>query len=177
MAVPECPMGHNAAAIAEDHRIADELYRNRGVLIGLAWRIIGDRELAEDIVQDVFLGHLEAKGSFHGASSRTTYLYRAVINRCIDTGRRRKRFSLIIDRLSQERPSPPADVSGLKDAVRRLLMNIRPEFRVPFVLAGVDGMSYAEIADILHLPMNTVRTRIHRCREVLRKKLEKMGYP
>jgi RNA polymerase sigma-70 factor (ECF subfamily) len=62
-----------------------------------------------------------------------------------------------------------------KELVRKLLCKVPDEFRIPLVLAEVDGMSYAEIAETLHISLNTVRTRIFRAREKFRKELKRMG--
>lgn len=155
----------------------EELSGYRATLIGVAYRITGDRGLAEDIVQDIFLAVIESPDRYAGASGLKTYLYRMAINRCIDMRRRQRRFSRILEVFNRERHAYPQDTYEIKDLVRRLLLGIDPQFSIPFVLAEVDGMPYEEIAEIRNLPLNTVRTRIFRCREKLRKKLEKMGYP
>jgi RNA polymerase sigma-70 factor (ECF subfamily) len=158
-------------------RVADELKKCHGELIRVAWRIVGERELAEDVVQEVFLAHLSGEHEFRGTSELKTYLYRIVINRCIDTQRRRNRYRTALETISREHAGYPRDQLEIKDLVRRLLAGIKPAFRVPFVLAGADGLTYEEIAEVLQLPVNTIRTRIYRCRELLKRKLVKMGYP
>ncbi len=155
----------------------EELTGYRDALIGVAYRITGDRNLSQDIVQDIFLTMLESPGKYSGASGLKTYLYRITINRCIDIGRRQSRFGRILEVLNREQYAYPQDTYELKDLVRRLLINIDPQFRIPFILAEVEGMSYEEIAEIRNIPLNTVRSRIFRCREKLRRKLVKMGYP
>jgi RNA polymerase sigma-70 factor, ECF subfamily len=153
-----------------------ELMQHRESLVGVAYRMMGDRDLAQDIVQDVFLSVIESPTDFRGASSLKTYLYRIVINRCIDCKRRQKRFGKIAEILNREQHVYPRDTYEIKDTVRKLLAGIPPEFRIPFILSEVDGMSYEEIADVQNVPLNTIRTRIFRCREKLQKKLSTMGW-
>ena len=148
----------------------------REALVAVAWRITGDRELGLDTVQDVFLAYLRAPEKFIGSASLKTYLYRMVINRCIDARRRSDRFRLIRAMLERERRTDGDAAYDVKDTVRYLLAGIKPLYRVPFILAEGDGMSYDEIAGILEVSVNTVRSRIFRCREQLRKKLHSAGY-
>ena len=149
----------------------------RDTLAGVAWRIIGDREQARDAVQDVFVAYLTAPEKFSGTSTLKTYLYRMVINRCIDLQRRSRRFRAITDLLSCEHFVAAEDRFMVKDQIRHLLSSIKPLYRVPFVLAEGDGMPYEEIALVLDIPVNTVRSRIFRCREQLRRKILSAGYP
>ena len=72
--------------------------------------------------------------------------------------------------------SPTGDDSDKTELVRMVLGKIPATFRIPLLLADVDGMSYEEIAATLEISLNTVRTRIFRCREKLRKSFKKAGY-
>lgn len=149
----------------------------RQVLLNVAFRILSDSELAEDVVHDVFLTYLQAPDNFNGASTLKTYLYRMVINRCIDVRRRRSRFSRLLENFNWENHGYPQNTYEAKDLTRRVLSDINDQFRIPLILTEVDGMSYEEIASTLNLTVNTVRTRIFRCRQKLRKKLKSLGYP
>lgn len=166
-------------ACGPDRGIRDEMSLHRETLIGVAYRILGEREQAEDAVQDVYLSMLQNPDRFAGASGLKTYLYRMVINRSIDLRRRRGRFGGILEKVMGDSlfTTRPHDVYEVKEIVRRLVHSLDPQFAVPFILAEVEGMSYEEIAEIRGMPLNTVRTRIYRCREKLRKKLSEMGYP
>jgi len=164
---------------AESIQQANEFNDIRGSLIGAAFRITADKELANDIVQDVYAEHLMSPDKFGGTSSLKTYLYRIVVNRCIDLKRRQNRFGKIRDILLREPRMHKGfeDVYAIKDLVRRALANIEMKYRVPFVLAESDNMTYEEISGILQINVNTVRSRIFRCRKLLRKKLLTLGYP
>lgn len=153
----------------------------RQALVAVAFRITGDIEMSRDIVQDVFASLLAAPNdSFRGRSSLKTYLYRIVINRGIDARRRRVRWFGVLERMSREetlwREATPDANSPENRLLRASLAKMPDKFRIPFLLAESDGMSYNEIADIMKCGINTVRTRIFRCREKLRQEFEKAGY-
>ena len=114
---------------------------------------------------------------FKGNASPKTYLYRIVINRSIDHVRRIKRSKNVLEFIFRERCelSSGGDNYEIKELMKKLFASIPPSFKVPLILAEVEGMTYEEIADMLKLSLNTVRTRIFRCREKLRKELEKLG--
>jgi len=147
------------------------------LLINVAYRITNDSETAKDIVQDACLSVMESTDQFRGSASPKTYLYRIVINRSIDHVRKKKRSRNLLEIMFRERVELPSngDRYEIKELTKRLFAAIPPAFRVPLILAEVEGMTYEEIADMLKLSLNTVRTRIFRCREKLRQGLEKMG--
>ena len=163
---------------APDFRV--EMTRYQQSLVGVAYRITGDIEAARDIVQDTYTSILQTPGNFNGASSIKTYLYRIVINKSIDSRRRRFRWLGILEKIVHETAHQPlanADEDSDKYVLLRAALDKIPDsFRIPFLLAEADGMSYEEIADSLKVAINTVRTRIYRCKEKLRKKLNKAGY-
>jgi RNA polymerase sigma-70 factor, ECF subfamily len=156
-----------------------DLANYHGSLIGIAYRITGDMESAKDVVQDTYVTVLKPDNAFGGFSSLKTYLYRIVINKSIDAKRHWKRRLSMLGSLNAE---PSGTESNLideidrKELVGKLLSKVPDEFRIPLVLAEVDCMSYAEIAETLHVSLNTVRTRIFRAREKLRKEFIKVGW-
>jgi RNA polymerase sigma-70 factor (ECF subfamily) len=130
-------------------------------------------------VQDTYVTALEKTDAFLGLSSQKTYLYRIVINKSLDARRRRVRFRDILDAMSRELPwvrQSATEDPDAKELVQTLLNKIPDKFRIPLVLSEIDGMSYEEIADTLQVSQNTVRTRIFRCREKLRKEFIKTGH-
>jgi RNA polymerase sigma-70 factor (ECF subfamily) len=158
--------------------LRDEIGRYHQALLNVACRVTNDAELSRDIVQDAYVAVLESAEKFKGASSLKTYLYRIVINRCIDARRRRTRWLSFLDAWRSEPARPhvePGDRMDHQKIVRQLFDGIPDAFRIPLVLAEVDGMKYDEIALTLGVSMNTVRTRIFRCREKLRQAYAKTG--
>jgi RNA polymerase sigma-70 factor, ECF subfamily len=170
------------APIAAADEIATNFRRDlvacRQSLINVAAHIMNDSEAARDIVQDTYVTVLEKGNAFNGCSSLKTYLYRIVINKSIDA-RRRERRREVFGVFGRERAAqgcdPERDADN-RDLVSKLLAEIPDTYRIPLVLAEVDGMSYEEIAETLRISMSAVRTRVFRCREKLRKVLEKNGW-
>jgi RNA polymerase sigma factor (sigma-70 family) len=155
-----------------------ELANYHGALLGIAYRITGDMECAKDVVQDTYVAALKPDNAFGGFSSLKTYLYRIAINKSIDIKRHwKRRLSILRGMIAEPSGTESAllDEIDRKELVRKLLGKVPDEFRIPLILADVDGMSYAEIAEALHISLNTVRTRIYRARERLRKELRRMG--
>ncbi|WP_379617073.1 RNA polymerase sigma factor [Pseudonocardia sp. GCM10023141] len=144
------------------HRHRDRIYR-------IALRMVGSPEDAEDIAQDVVLQLWTALASFAGNSMFTTWLYRVVVNRCINhvTGSRRH------DELAESdlAPAPGADDQAvarhrLRAAISAVL-DLPPELRAAIVLVDIEQLSYHEAAAILDIPESTVRGRLHRARRRL----------
>jgi len=152
------------------------LNRHQSALINVAYRITNDMETARDVVQDTYLTVLAAGDKFEGASSLKTYLYRIVINKCIDLRRRKTRWYATLEAFFREtvlfHQNTDEDMDN-RELVRLLFKEIPDAFRVPLILAEADGMSYEEIAETLGVSLNTVRTRIFRCREKLREAFKK----
>jgi RNA polymerase sigma-70 factor, ECF subfamily len=147
-------------------------------LENVAYRITNNWENARDIVQDTYVTVLQSADSFNGRSSIKTYLYRIVINKCIDARRRQKRWLGFSETLGRELIWKQKTTESTADDinfVRRMLSSVPDKFRVPFILSEVDGLSYEEISETLQVSLNTVRTRIFRCREKLKKELSKTG--
>jgi RNA polymerase sigma-70 factor, ECF subfamily len=136
---------------------------------------------AQDIVQETYLDFLQSGGAFKGLSALKTYFYRVVINKSIDVKRRQGRWLKIRDTLTGDDFFPgnmTADEDAeKKELVRAMLGKVPDSFRIPLLLADIDGLSYEEIAETLEISLNTVRSRIFRCREKLRKAFKKAGYP
>ena len=145
--------------------------------MGIAYRITGDMESAKDVVQDSYVAALKPNNAFGGFSSLKTYLYRIVINKSIDAKRNWKRRLGALIALKTESSGTESnllDEMDRKELVRKLLSKVPDDFRIPLILAEVDGMSYGEISETLRISLNTVRTRIFRAREKLRKELSRM---
>lgn len=153
-----------------------ELHQQR--MYAVAFRMCGNREDAQDCLQEAMLRIYRAIGSFKGDSAFSTWAYRITMNACLDELRRRKKKqSASVDELldSGWMPADPGmtpeqqvvsrDLRGaLADAIDRL-----PEdMRSCVVLRDIQGYAYEEIAEILQINVGTVKSRISRAREKLR---------
>jgi RNA polymerase sigma-70 factor (ECF subfamily) len=153
----------------------------------LAWRLLSDPTDANDVVQEVFLKIFRNVGSFRGDSTLRTWVYRIAVNEAHNRRRwlfRHRRGETGIeetfdDAEGRERPltdsgETPFDFTMNREAQLLLeegLAAINPVFSAALVLREVEDMSYEEIAAILEVSMGTVKSRIMRGREALRRYL------
>jgi RNA polymerase sigma-70 factor (ECF subfamily) len=149
-------------------------------LFNFGYRMCGNREDAEDLVQETFLSAWRAWSSFRGESSPKTWLYAIASRVCLHKRRRRsgepKRFLSIEEVLpgpESPRPLPSdlADQTAARERVRLAILRLPPAYRMALVLKDIQGLSLEEIARALKLKVPTVKTRIHRGRLALRKEL------
>jgi RNA polymerase sigma-70 factor (ECF subfamily) len=157
-----------AACRRQDVRAFEQLYRTHSPrLKSVAFHIIGNRQDAEDAVQETFLKLYRAIGSFEGQSSVGTWLCRIVINVCYDLARKRKREA---EPPPVERAGPPSQV-GLKVALEDAMRRINPRHRMVFLLFEVEGMRHAEIASILDIPEGTSKAWLFGAKKELKRLL------
>lgn len=147
----------------------------------LALRMVGNEEDARDMAQEAFIRAFNSLGSFRGESKFSVWLYRLTSNICIDFLRgRAKRRTVSLSRededgyegeleIPDERFSPEAGLerSELREAVRRGLEQLTPEYREILLLREINGLSYDEIGRALNLEEGTVKSRIFRARKKL----------
>ena len=140
----------------------------------LAYGLVRDWGLAEDIAQDAFIRAYRKATTFRGGASVKAWLYRIAINRAYDELRRlRRKKEIPLENApvpEQTRASTEAIVEGreLKRRIVLALATLRPEYRTPLVLREIEGMTYREIAEFLGWPLGTVQIRVHRGRLELR---------
>lgn len=148
----------------------DELLRiHYDTVRAVCHRIVIDRHDADDAVQNALIAIVRALPSFDGRSKFSTWVYRIATNAALDEVRRIRRRPLPVD-TEILAPAPVADGSAAVDAqiaVRGALEKMPEEFRVAMVLRHVADLDYAEIAEILGVPVGTVRSRLSRGREQL----------
>lgn len=151
----------------EGLRILYETYKDR--VFRTCWRVIGDRTLAEDVTQEVFLRVFDQIRRYDERSGFATWLYRLAVNHALNAARHHRRA----DRQVPPRPRNPGE--GSPDDVQRLLAGLSPEHRAVLVLREMHGLSYREIADALGIPTGTVMSRLARARsDLTRQKPERM---
>ena len=156
----------------------EEVARDYGrFLYTVAFRLTGNREQAEDLVQDVLLRVRKGLASYQPGSMEG-WLSRITTNAFLDDVRKRKRRPVDPMPEDPERVlagAPSADEAldqaRLPDDVQQALRDLPSDFRAAVVLCDVVGFTYDEIADSLGVPIGTVRSRIHRGRSMLKEKL------
>ena len=184
-----------ARARAGDHEAFRRLVeRYQARALGLARRILRDGDLARDALQEAFLKAYTHLDRFEGRSSFYTWLYRLVVNQCLDRRRRERsqRLAGWADREGFE-PMPAAGaptISGvllhpatalhrseLRHALDQAVAKLGDGARRTLLLREVDGLSYAEIAGVLGVPVGTVMSRLHYARRRVRRLLEENAAP
>lgn len=158
-------------------------------IFNLCLRITGNAEDAADMTQESFLKAWRNLESFHFESAFSTWLYRLASNTCLDflrSVKRRKQVSLTVEDddgetqlLDVPDPAPTPEAALLSQEEHELLaaamQRLDPEQRRILTLRVVNGLSYTEIAAVLEVKEGTVKSRLARARENLRKKLLQSG--
>jgi RNA polymerase sigma-70 factor (ECF subfamily) len=157
---------------AGDDGALDALYnRYAGLVFGTGTRYLGDRGMAEDLVQDVFLSVWRNAGSFDPSrASFSTWIYRITRNRATDLIRRRRaRVRTVGESLSSE-PETPDFSTGLSRSfdVAAGLARLSPNHRQMLVLAYFEGLSQREISARTDVPLGTVKSRTTAAMRALR---------
>jgi RNA polymerase sigma-70 factor (ECF subfamily) len=157
--------------------------RHQRRVFGLLHRMLGDRDEAEDATQDTFLNLHRHGHRFRQESRFSTFIYRVAVNAALNRrrslGRRRAHLDALADEQSAgsalpTAPRGPEDAAAgdeVKRRVQRELVGLPPTLRGPLVLYDLEGLSYAEIAEVLQVAEGTVKSRIHRARMALRERL------
>lgn len=151
-----------------------------------ALRMVGNEEDAADVAQEVFLKAWRCLPRFQGNSALSTWLYKLTDNAALDLLRREKkrRWDLALDGLPPDGPfladSAPSPQEALerkesRAAVAEGLVRLSEDHRRALVLREIDGLSYAQIAEVLDVDLGTVKSRIARARMALAKILRESG--
>jgi RNA polymerase sigma-70 factor (ECF subfamily) len=132
---------------------------------------VGNRQDAEDAVQETFLKLYRAIQGFQGQSSIGTWLCRIVINVCYDLARKRQRET----EAPTDRHPAPNHQAALRVALQDALRRINPRHRMVFLLFEVEGLRHAEIASILGVPEGTSKAWLFEARKELKRLLTEIG--
>src|SRR4029450_11984057 len=153
---------------------------------GAIYRFVGASEDARDLCQEAFLRAYRGLRTFKKDARFSSWLYQIALNVCRDRLRRRRGRTLVsldeLDESGQEAavlpgPSPLelAEARDISDRVARAVASLPDEQREVIVLKEYQGLTFAEIADVLGVPLSTVKTRLYRGLVQLRQRLEHEG--
>lgn len=158
-------------------------------ILSLIYRLVRDRELAEDLAQDAFIKVFNALDRYNPERKFSSWIFKIAHNTAIDQLRKKELDTLSIDGSphatsaeaveasaivpvsSDEDPEQYTSSREIGAQIEAAIGTLRPEYRTVIVLWHVEGRPYDEIAEIMDLPLGTVKTYIHRARNELRKKL------
>jgi len=178
--IAECLQGRTAAFGELVRRYQDRLFNT-------VHRLVDNAEDAQDVVQDAFLNAYQSLGSFKGDAQFFTWLYRIAVNTAISMKRKQRVVYSLRGGRSDEggrepldpsefsRPEHALEKAELERRVQGALNRLSPEHRTVLVLKEIDGQKYETMAEILSVPIGTIRSRLHRARIELREILERDG--
>jgi RNA polymerase sigma-70 factor (ECF subfamily) len=159
--------------------------RCQGRIYPMLVRLLGSAEDAQDVLQDAFMRGFEKLGQFQGESSFGTWMYRIAVNLAMSRLRKRK-MRRVLRRLDPRRgrpavdppdespasvPSHAAERAEREALVEAALDALEPDHRAVVILKDFEGRRYEEIGELLGIPVGTVRSRLHRARQQLRRRL------
>lgn len=173
-----------AASLAGDSTSFGELvsrYQDR--LFNSVLRLADGPEDAADVVQEAFLHAYQALRSFKGDSQFFTWLYRIAFNTAITLKRKQKSAMRLhsgdpasfepADPSDSNRPGHALEAAEDEHRVHEALQRLSPEHRSVLILKDMDDLKYEEMAEILQVPIGTIRSRLHRARLELKDLLER----
>ena len=177
------------AAAGRQRAFRELLHRYERPVFSLIYRMVRDRSLAEDLSQEAFIRAFNAISSYNPGYKFSSWMFKIAHNLTIDH-LRKKRIDTIslhgsphalteeaqartrpIVESADERPDAYVENLELGSQIEAAIGKLRPEYRTVTLLRHVEGYSYKEIAEIMELPLGTVKTYIHRARLELKEAL------
>lgn len=159
------------------HAFRELVERYSSSLYNLAYRLLRDPMEAENVVQETFLRVITSVERVRLDLPFKPYLYRIAVNYCYDLLRAKKEYVIgdleSVGELAEDAPEilERIEKEELQSRLRQAIEILPPQYRTVIVLRYVDEFSYEEIAQVLNLPLNTVRTHLHRAKERLKTSL------
>lgn len=160
--------------IEGDESVFSELLkRHKEKVRNIIYLTLSNSDGVDDIAQEVFITVYRHLKSFRFESQFTTWLYRITINKCKDHLRKKNIRSIFLP-LKDEEPVFESinEDTDIKHIVRNAIATLPDKLRIPLVLKDLEGFSYQEIADTMECEIGTVKSRIFRAREALKKILK-----
>jgi len=161
-----------AAHRSDGRAFAELLRRHQGKVRGLLLRLAGDRTLADDLAQEAFLRSYRGLAGFEGRARFSTWLYRIAYNVYLNHRSRTKVHAALPENFENGTAAPESAMSQSRSDLRRDLVTAIGElpdrYRAVIMLYYLEDVSYPEIAEILELPIGTVKTHLHRAKRLLR---------
>ena len=163
-------------------------------MFSLVYRMVRDRTLAEDLAQETFIRAFNAIASYDPAYRFSNWIFKIANNLTIDHLRRRRLDTVSIDgsphasgaqeeqrtslslASSDESPAEYVENKELGGQIEGAIGTLRPEYRTVILLRHVEGHAYEEIAEIMGIPLGTVKTYLHRARAELKERLADVAF-
>ncbi|MCS7078722.1 MAG: sigma-70 family RNA polymerase sigma factor [Chloracidobacterium sp.] len=172
--------------LSGEHRAFELLVRRwERPVFSLAYRLMGSDEDAREVCQETFLAAFRNLKTFRGEAKFSSWLYRIALNACRSRQRRQPSENVSLDEHAEAHGfDPPATAGTVDEAllrdeqaqlVRRALAALPPEMRQVIVMKEYEGLKFHEIAEVLGIPVSTVKTRLYTGLNLLRRRLEGLG--
>lgn len=170
---PEDPDAERVARCRNGDREAfGELVREHQTTVyNIAYRMAGNADDAEDLAQAAFMKAYGALRHFRGDCSFRTWVCRIVTRLCLDAVRARRRSPVLLERLDYGSDPGWRDALVDRQVLNEAVAALPPAYQAAIVLRHCEELSYREIAEVLRLPIGTVKTHISRARALLAKRL------
>ena len=160
------------AARGDPSAFAEIVTEHQAMVFSIGWHYLQDRSLAEDIAQEVFLELYQNLAKIQSPAHLTYWLRKVAVHRSIDQGRRQKHRR---ESGWETLPEPATEVKGsdplLLQRLRQTVGTLPEKQRMVVVLRYEEDLGPAEIAELMEMPVNTVKSTLHRSLEELRRKL------
>jgi RNA polymerase sigma-70 factor (ECF subfamily) len=156
-------------------------------VFNLAWRYMGNREDAQDVVQETFLSVFKSAKNLRDPDSFSTWIYRITLNHCRSRWRRRPPEVSLDDPLigredggneitgSMVAVSPPRDSLETRDLIRKALMGLSEEHRSAIILKEYLGLNLEEVAQVMECPLSTAKSRLYHGLKGVQRNLVRFG--
>lgn len=156
--------------------------RHQRRVFNLVYRMLQNYEEANEITQETFLAAWQGLPAFRGDARFSTWLYRIAYNRCLKQLEQQKRERALQSAMqaehmlgssdNEERADAELDAREYQAFVREQLSRLPPKYRIVLVLRHLQEMTYEEMAEILAMPIGTIKTHLFRARTLLKDRLE-----
>jgi RNA polymerase sigma-70 factor (ECF subfamily) len=165
----------------EPQALGDIVRRHERWVRGVVFGMTGRNDLVDDVVQQVWTTVWRQIGTLRDPASWRAWLYKLVRRATIDAGKRRRRQQrrevttdgeLLAEAPRMDRPDQELIANEQKERLLQAIRSLPAIYREPFVLKHLEDWSYAEIGEVLSLPVDTVETRLVRARRMLREMLQ-----
>ncbi|KQX51481.1 MULTISPECIES: RNA polymerase sigma factor [unclassified Paenibacillus] len=152
--------------------------RHKSYIYTLVYRMVGHKETAEDLTQEVFVKLFRSLAHFRGDAKFTTWLYRMTTNLVTDFRRSQKRkpYEALLDKMkgwftdAREQPEEMAMLKDEQERMQALLSELPDKYRLIMYLFHYKQLSYQEMSEVTGLPMKTLETRLYRGKAILKEK-------
>jgi len=155
------------------------IYKNK--IVNFLWKITGDYQKAVELSQETFLRVYFKANKYRPLAPFSSWIYTIASNLAKTEMKRTRKYRIVsLDDVQnnlpiETYPRNPSD-SGLVKNLRKALDSLHPRYKIPVILKDIEGFSQEEIAQIMKRPVGTVKARISRGRDYLKKELEKASY-